>query len=143
MKSLDWMSLHLDLLNVIFGAISAVAFLFSVYQYVVSRKNENVENAKIREQQERLRGVKYVAVTAIEAANQVVQRSKDGTVTLDELRTLGRLARGNIEIILRQLEIEDEKLSQWEYGRMMQSKVMDATPAAKAQVVDRNEMAPP
>jgi hypothetical protein len=117
------MGMKMDALNIIFGIVTVFAFAFSLYQYNSSRTKATFEEAKVKTQLERIRHIKYSIVAAGESANSIVQRTKQGSANIDELRNLGRVVRGQLLLIIKMLESEEEKLSHWEYGKMIFSPV--------------------
>jgi len=103
------------------GLVTIAAFMFSLYQHLSNRAKGMLEEAKVKAQHQRIRGATYAAVAAAESANAIVQRSKQPSSTEEELRNLARVVRGQLAILVRQLELEDETLSSWRFGRMTDS----------------------
>jgi hypothetical protein len=111
----------MDLLNLSFGIVTVVAFVFSLYQHFSNKTKRVLEEAKVKAQQQRIRSATYAAITAVEAADSIVQRSKQPSVTEEELRNLARVVRGNLMILVRELQVEEENLANWQYGKMIVS----------------------
>ncbi len=108
-------------LEIMFGLVSIISLFFAIYQHFSSKAKGTTEEAKIKMQIERIRHVKYSIITAAETNNMIVQRSKDESVNLQELSNLSRVARGQLIMIIRELENEEEKLQNWKYGMLYSS----------------------
>jgi hypothetical protein len=116
---------NLDALNIFFGLITVLAFLFVIYEYFEARSKAKIEDAKVTAQLQRISHAKHSMVSSLETADAIVQRSKDASVTVAELQTLARVARSQLIVLLRELENEEENLSKWKYGRVWMSQKPD------------------
>jgi hypothetical protein len=111
----------MDALNVIFGIVTVVAFIFSLYQHFSNETKKALEEAKVKAQHQRIQSATYAAIAAAEGADAIVQRSKQPSVTEEELRSLARVIRTQLMLLVRQLQVEDENLTHWRYGQMIPS----------------------
>ena len=103
-------------LEIMFGLVSVISLIFAIYQHFSSKTKGTIEQAKIKMQLERIQHAKYSIIAAAETNNMIVQRAKDESVNLKELLNLSRVARGQLIMIIRELENEEEKLQNWNYG---------------------------
>lgn len=126
----------MDALNLVFGLVTVASSVLALIQYMASKSKDAVESERIRTQQQRIRSARYTAISAAEALDFTVQRSKDATVTHDELRNLCRVARGQLRLLVRQMEIEDAELREWQFGRVVGSQHL-AVPLAKPNEVPK------
>lgn len=108
-------------LDLTFGIATLLSLILTCWEMVRSRAKGTVEEAKTRMQLERIRHAKYGVVSAAETIHLLVQVSKEQEQSLSELRNIGRVARGQLMMIIRELEIEEEKLLKWKYGRLFDS----------------------
>jgi hypothetical protein len=108
-------------MEVFFGSISLLSFLFALYQYFSVRSKGSIEEAKTRMQLERIRHAKFGIVAAAETVDLIVQRSKTDSTQYEELRSLARVSRGQLVLIIKELNSEVEKLENWKYGKLFQS----------------------
>ncbi|GHJ17857.1 MULTISPECIES: hypothetical protein [unclassified Micromonospora] len=108
----------LSLVAAIVGIASAA---FGVWQYIEQRRKAANEKVRIAAQQERLRMVLATAVSGVGAADLIVQRAKEGDVSVAELQSVARVLRGSLLNLARQIESEDRALARWQYGESFQS----------------------
>jgi len=109
------------LLNIFFGIITICSFIFAVIQQYKSSKKKLVEENKVNLQLEKIKHIKYSLIANGEIINSLVQRAKNTEIDTNEILNLGRIARGQIVLILRELEKEEEFLHKWEYGKIFKS----------------------
>jgi Tfp pilus assembly major pilin PilA len=117
----------MDYLNVGAGIATVAAFGLSLYQHLTARSKAMIEKTKIQSQYQRIQSATYAAIAAGEAADTIVQRSKEPSMTLDEVRSLARIVRAQTMLLVRQLQTEEENLAKWEYGRIIASSVHPST----------------
>ena len=98
-----------------------------------------VEEAKVRSQYQRIQSATYSVVAALETSNEIVQRSKQPSVTEEELRSLARIVRAYLALLVRQMQLEEENLATWRYGRIVRSPLPADKPRSDEK--DRNGLA--
>jgi len=81
-----------------------------------------LEEERVASQKTRLQLAVATARSNAEVANLLVQRSKDAEVSPAELGNVGRILRGHLSLLAKQLENEDELLSNWSFGSLLSSK---------------------
>ncbi len=107
----------MEIITVVFGLASLISLVFAILQYLKGRTGQITEEAKARLYQERIRSLRYDLIAAREAANGIVQRSKTPTFSADEARALARSVRTGLTIAVRKIEVEQESLRNWTFGR--------------------------
>ena len=108
-------------LNAAAAIVTVASFFLAIWQFLASRRARATEREKIAQQRERLRTAVSAAVAGAEAADLIVQRSKDSSATPAELASIARIARMNLTLVARQLEDERALLAGWQYGRLTTS----------------------
>ena len=111
----------MDLLDLVFGFVTVTAFIFSLYQHFSNKTKRVLEEAKVKAQHQRIQSATYATIATAETADTIVQRSKQPSVTEEELRTLARVVRAHLVLLVRQLQVEEEHLANWHYGKMIAS----------------------
>lgn len=107
--------------NVITGLVTVASFALALWQMQRNKRNEVAEAAKATMELERIRQSASDVMAAAQTVNMVVQRAKESDASPAELANLARVARGQLLIIANTLSKEEERLSQWEYGRVFES----------------------
>lgn len=110
----------------IFGLAGIFGVGFSIYTYYKTEIVKTVETANNRIQQERLRNIHLFLVAALNASDSIVQNSKRENITSAELGNMARLVRSELYVIAKATESESVLLSQWRFGRMIESQPLFA-----------------
>ncbi len=115
----------MDALNILFGAVTCIAFGLSAYQYLRSRRLKIVEKAKAEVLLVRLQSSFSGIRSVLALSDLIVQRakereSKEGrqAVTIDELQSLARGLRAQAYTIARELSKECGRMRNWKLGVM-------------------------
>lgn len=101
------------------AAVTVMAFCLSGIEYIQTRHKRNVEEQRVVLQKERLRSALIASISAAEGADLIVQRSKEPDITIAELQSVARVLRGNLGLLARQLQQEEEFLHGWKFGRLV------------------------
>lgn len=109
----------MDPFSLVFGLVTVVAFIFALYQHFRQQAKERIERAKVQAQVSRIHQACLAVISAAETVNLLIQRSKEPSVSEDELRNLGRVARQQLIFTVRQLENEEDTLAAWQFGRVI------------------------
>ena len=115
------------------AAATIGAFLLAGWQYLESRRRTRIERERILLLRERLRSLTVAAATAVETADYLVQRSKTDAAPAAELTSVARVMRGQLSMVVDQLQQEDRLLGGWRPGRLIASRRPPAGPAAVPQ----------
>ncbi|MFF7176407.1 hypothetical protein ACIP8U_25965 [Streptomyces pseudovenezuelae] len=113
-RTLNW-------INAVAGVVTIGSFLLAVWQFRSTQRAQRTERERIAQQRERLETAVSAAVAGAEAANLIVQRSKDEFVTPDELGNIARITRMNLALVARQIQEERSRLSNWQFGQLVTS----------------------
>ncbi|MCB9300976.1 MAG: hypothetical protein H6566_10040 [Lewinellaceae bacterium] len=111
----------MDTLNLVFGSVTIIAFIFSIYIYFKEESKKTIEAAKNATQIERIRNMKNSIGGVFNTIDMIIQIPKKGNISVDQLQDMARVARQQVFVIGKQLEMEEEQLKKWEYGRNFQS----------------------
>ena len=111
----------MNALNAVAAVATVAACLLALWQFMDSRRAVQTERERIAEQKERLRTALSAAKAGAEAADLIVQRAKDETVTVDELQNIARMSRRHLALLVHQLEDERSLLAGWKFGRLTTS----------------------
>lgn len=111
----------MDWLNIFFGVVGIVSFVFSIYTYFKTESKKTVEAAKIAIQKERTRNAHYSLQGILHTVDGIVQLPKKGEVTVEQLQDLARIARGQVYLLGKQLEMEQDRLKHWRFGELIAS----------------------
>lgn len=106
----------MDTLNIIFGAVTIVAFIFAIYSHFSTQKKKMIESAKIVKQQERLRCAMLSVKTVIRMIDAIVQAPKSGIIDPKYLQNMAREARYQGIILAQQMEDESKQIDGWKFG---------------------------
>lgn len=114
----------MDVFNLICGVVTLLAFALALWEMYKRNKSEIAETSKAELELERVRQSKTSVLACAKTINLIVQRSKEESCQLEELRNLARIARDNLFTVTNELSIEEERLSQWEYGKLFLSSAL-------------------
>ena len=78
----------MDGLNAAAAIVTVASFMLATWQFLAARHAKTTEREKIAQQRERLSNAASAAVAGAEAADLIVQRSKEPSVTLAELQNI-------------------------------------------------------
>ncbi|MFJ5267114.1 hypothetical protein [Streptomyces sp. NPDC088358] len=113
-RTLNW-------INAVAGVVTIASFLLAAWQFRTTQRAQRTERERIAQQRERLQTAVSAAVAGAEAANLIVQRSKDEFVRPEELGNIARITRMNLALVARQLQEERSRLSNWQFGQLVTS----------------------
>ncbi len=112
----------MDLLNIVFGVVGLISFIFSIYTYFKTDSKRSIEAAKNAMYQERVRNVQYSLSNILRNVDALVQLpKKDDGMTINQLQNIARLARAQLFVLSQQLETEQENLGKWRFGEFIMS----------------------
>ena len=111
----------MDILNIIFGTVGVVSLVFSVYTYYKTESKKTVEAAKNAMQKERYRNIRLSLLGIYHSVDSVVQIPKKGEISASHLQDLARSERTQIVVLSKQLELDQKKLDDWQYGKLFSS----------------------
>ena len=117
----------MGLLNIILGIVTFLAFFLNIYQLLDSRANQRIEEGKALASKERVQRAKYAMITAGETIDLIVKRTSDSNCTMEEIANIGRVARGQLVMAVRELENAEENLSSWKFGRFSSASIEDGS----------------
>lgn len=105
------------------AAIATVAaFILAGWQYIESRRRIRTERERLVLQRERLRSMAVAATAAVDTADYLVQRSKDESAPQEELTSVARVMRGQLSLVVGQLNQEERLITGWRTGHLIDSK---------------------
>lgn len=111
----------MDWLNIFFGVIGIVSLVFSVYTYYKTENKKVIEAAKVAMQKERIKNSHYALTGILHTVDSIVQIPKKEEVSTEQLQNLARVARGQVYLLGKQLEIEHARLKNWQFGKLIES----------------------
>lgn len=111
----------MDTLNLIFGIVTIIAFIFSIYTYFKNESKKQIEIAKNSMIQERLKSLEKSLIKAFHTADMIVQIPKKRETDIEEIQNLGRLLRTDIKLTIDYLKDQEQQLEKWKYGKMIPS----------------------
>ena len=106
-------------LTIVFGICTVAGRGGALLQLMTHKKGSAVERAKAAAQLQRIEHAKFSAAVVHDTVHLAVQRAKEADST--GLADLLRVARGSLEVIIRELEDERLKLKSWRFGRIFES----------------------
>lgn len=112
---------RLNLLNAIAAVVTVASFFLAAWQHRASRRAIRTERERIALQAERLDTALRAAISNSETADLIVQRAKENDATTAELQNIARILRMNSALLARQLQQEQQLLSGWTFGQLMDS----------------------
>ncbi len=111
----------MDTLNIIFGIVGIVSLVFSIYTYYKTESKKTVEAAKNAVQKERYRNIRLSLLGIYHSVDRIVQTPKKGEISVSHLQDLGRSARTQIFVLSKQIELDQKKIDEWQYGKLFSS----------------------
>jgi len=90
--------------------IAAGSLSIAMLQYLLARQKSANEKERLTNLAERLRTAETAANAGVEAANLIVQRTKEPDATLAEVQNLARLTRGTLALLRDQLAAEERQI---------------------------------
>jgi hypothetical protein len=113
----------MDWLNVFFGLIGIASLVFSFYTYYKTESKKSIEAAKAAMQKERARNSYYSLISILHSIDSIVQIPKKGEVTVEQLQDLARVARGQVYVLAKQLQADQNRLKNWKFGQLIESEL--------------------
>jgi hypothetical protein len=95
---------------IVSAVIAAGSLSVAALQYLVVRRKSISDSERLAGLAERLRTAVTSARAATQAADLIVQRTKQPDTTMVEVRNLARLARGTLALLRDQLEAEERQV---------------------------------
>lgn len=114
----------MDILNIIFGIVTVVAFAFTIFAYYKTENQKTIEaanNARIREMIKNTHNDLIVLKDTIDVIIQTPNQRTD--VKVEDMQTIARIARHHANKIIQQIVVEDQNLKDWEFGKFLESTV--------------------
>jgi hypothetical protein len=111
----------MDILKIVFGLVGISSLLFSIFVYFNSKSKKIAEAAKIAVYKEKLRNTHYASTAILHTIDSIVQIPKKGEVTIDQLQDIARVARGQIYLLVKQIEIHQKDINNWRFGELIKS----------------------
>ncbi len=106
-------------LTIFFGLCTVAGLIVSIIQLMIYRKGSAVERAKAAAQLQRTEHAKFSAALVHDTVHLAVQRAKQAKRS--DLADLLRVARGSLNVLIRELEEERLKLRSWQFGKIFHS----------------------
>ena len=97
------------------------AFVLAGWQYAEGRRRLRTERERLALQRERLRSMTVAAAGAVDTADYLVQRAKDAASPREELTSIARVMRGQLGLVVGQLNTEERLITQWRPGHLVDS----------------------
>jgi hypothetical protein len=113
------------------AAIATIgAFILAGWQYSGTRQRIRTERERLVLQRERLRSIAVAATAAADTADYLVQRSKEDSAPREELTSVARVMRGQLSLVVEQLNQEERLVVGWRPGHLIDSRRPLAAPEA-------------
>lgn len=109
-------------LNILFGVVTLVSFVFAVYQWFLTAKKGIAEESKTKILFEKIKHTRYSIIGGCETVHLIIQRAKNEDTSKEELANIARVARGQLLLTVRELEAEEERLTNWKFGQILSTK---------------------
>ncbi len=110
------------ILTAVTGVIAAVAKQLLILGRMLITNHEVAERAKRDIVLQTLKHVKYGMMCSQEAVNLVVQSTKRNDCSAQEVANLGRIARGQLGLLLEEVTGQESKLSSWTFGKLFDAR---------------------
>ncbi len=110
-------------LNIIFGIVGISSFVFSLYVYFKSESKKVVEAGKNAQNLERIKNTKETLSGLYNTIDMIVQVPKNDKITISQLQHIARIARQQTYTLSKQMEMEEQQLEQWKYGKLFESQI--------------------
>jgi len=115
----------MELLDMIFGVIGVISFIFGIYQYYITEKAAATENSKTVLQAEKLKDI-YEGLRGVGGnVDMMVQLPKHKDVRIQEMQDLARAVRNEVYVLMNTVKGEKKRLDEWQYGKMIVSGPID------------------
>jgi hypothetical protein len=106
-----------DVFNVVAGAVSIIAFGLALWQFFEARTERERSRERIARQQQQNESALRIATIGVQSSDFMVQRAKDGDVTIKELQAHARNTRGILASLARELYGQRKILEAWKFGK--------------------------
>lgn len=106
-------------LTIIFGVLTVAGLIVSIVQLLTQKKRSAVERTKVISQLERIEHAKFSAALIRDTVHLAIQRAKE--TDRSDIADVLRIARGSLEVLIRELEAEKLKLKSWRFGEIFSS----------------------
>jgi hypothetical protein len=113
-------------LTVILAVATVLSLVFSVYTHFKTESKKGIEASNIATQKERLRNTLGSLRAIYHSTDSMVQIPKHQEVSVQQLQNLARVTRGQVAILMEQLQRQKESLEKWKFGQLVPSVVMGA-----------------
>lgn len=110
---------NVDAFNVVVGIIGIIAFTLALWQYFEHRRIQARNNERLESQERLSRRAAAIAVNGAQLSNNLVQRSKLPSVTVDELQNLARITRQQLLTLAADLTDQATVLEAWRLGKQL------------------------
>ena len=110
-----------DVIALISVLIAVLSLALAVAQHRQATSRAESESERLARQRERLRNASSAATACAQAADAVVQRAKEGDVTIVELQNQVRSLRGHLTILAMHLQEEEERIKPSEVAQAFRS----------------------
>lgn len=111
----------MDALNVVAALVTFAAFGLALRERSRAHRQAEAELHKVALQRERLSTARAAAAMSAETSHLIVQKLKTPGATQSEIQDLARVVRGNLRLLVHQLDEEDDLMKEWQYGRLLRS----------------------
>jgi hypothetical protein len=111
----------MDWVNILFGGVGVISFIFSIYGYYKTESKKAIEAAKSAMHKEMIRNARQSLRGILYSIDSIIQIPKKSEVTIDQMQNLARIARSEAYLLAQQLEIEQKKLDGWQFGKLIES----------------------
>ena len=109
------------ILDLIFGTVTVSAFIFSIYTHYKNKSKKEIEAAKNATHLERIRTTKNSLGGIFNTIDMIIQIPKSDEISIKQIQNMARIVRHQILVISKQLEMEENQLKEWEYGKVFTS----------------------
>jgi len=114
----------MDFLNIFFGVVGIISLVFSIYVYNKSESKKSIEIAKAAIQKERYRNIRFSLLGIYYSVDSIIQIPKIEKASIQQLQHLARNARAQLIVLTKQIEIEQKKIDEWRYGKLIESEIV-------------------
>ena len=108
----------MDILNILFGLITIISFIFSIFIYFKTESKKVTEAAKNAMMRERIQNIQTSLAILLNTIDAIVQLAKKSNVTVKQLQEVARLARFEAYELTKQINNEIKFQESWKFGKI-------------------------
>ena len=107
----------MELLNLGFGIVGIVSFMFSIFVYMKSEKLRKTELEKNNSHKVRLQTMRSAMTDLLATIDALVQMPKSGTISIAQMQNVARVARAQGFRIAENINDEILLSNAWKFGK--------------------------